>query len=244
MKMFIKALFTFFLAVGFLIVEAMAYNTFHPEADETLNEGKVWAITTFKKGDIRAKTAFRAWIPYPAEKVWMVLIDTNSYHKIHSDYRDSRSLDKNQFELVAQKKPTSARAFYEMVGEQIFGSYHGRRKGRVWTSYVFQRFNFPWPLKDRWNMMKVKNVESRAHKGEYRYEYKSYAGNFKDLRGYWELIPVPGKPGYTEFRGEYKADPGIAVPKFLAKKIFRASMRRSVKNYIKVLSSLKEGKKK
>ena len=83
--------------------------------------------------------------------------------------------------------------------------------------------------------MKVKNVENNAHKGEYKYEYKSIAGNFKELKGFWALVPIPSKKGWTEFRGEYKSDPGISVPHFLAKTVTRKSLRATVKDKIKVL---------
>lgn len=241
-KITLLSLFT----LCFLIIAQPAYaeNTFYPEARETLEEGKAWNKTFFKRHNTMVKNVCRAWYPYPANKVWKVLIDTNSWKDLHSDYTDSRTLDRNQFELVKEKKPINVKGFYELVGEQIFSSYYNRRAGGVWTSYVFQRFNFPWPLKDRWVVMKIKNNESKAGKGRYRYDYKTYAGTFKELKGYWELLPIPGKPGWTEFRSEYKADPGIQVPRFITRAVYKASMRRSVKQYTKVLAGKEKPSKK
>ncbi len=212
-----------------------AYDVFHPEADETLKNGSTWTEVSFKEGSTNATTVFRAWIPYKPADAWLVWTDTNAWKQIHSDYTDSRTLDKNQFDLVAQKSPSSIKDCYDLVGGENFSSTLGRHAGQVWTSYVLQRFNLPWPLADRWNVMKVKNDETKSGSGMYKYDYKTVAGNFKDLKGYWELIPIPNKPGWTEFRGEYSSDPGIAIPHFLAKKIFRASMERSVKEKMKVL---------
>ncbi len=178
----------------------------------------------------KARLIFRVLFPYPPDKVWPVLIDTNSWTKVHaSDYKDSRTLDQNQFDLVVEKQPTSIKAFYELIGEQSFPSQYGRKQGQVWTSYILQRFNLPWPLKDRWVVMKIKNDETKSAQGKYRYEYKMSAGNFRELGGYWELLPAEGKPGWTEFRGEYSTDPGVSVPHFLAKNIYPSSIRRSAK---------------
>lgn len=233
--MFILLCLIFFSVVPVV----QAYDTFHPEAYETLEKGKVWVKVFLKRHQYKARTVTRAWYPFPANDVWMALTDTNNYKSVYSDYSDSRTLDKNQFDLVVEKKPTNIKGFYELIGGQEFPSHYRRRAGRVWVSYIFQRFDLPWPLNDRWAVSKIKNDESKARRGKYRYEYESPVGNFKTLKGYWELVPVPGKPGWTEFRGEYESDPGIQYPQFLAKKIFKSSMRRSVKAITKVLEEKK-----
>lgn len=233
--------FTFFWSVIlFLSSGASAYDVFHPEADGELKEQDTWSEVTFKKdqSNTETKTAFRVRFPFAARDVWGTLINTNEWKNIHSDYTDSRTLNRNQYELIAQKKPSSVKAFYEIIGEQTYPSEHGRIKGGTWTSYVFQRFNMPWPLKDRWNVIKIKNIESNSAQNEYRYEYKMLVGNFKELKGFWELVPVPGKPGWSEFRGEYHVDPGIDVPHFLAKNLYKSSVKRNFKENAEVLEKM------
>lgn len=200
------------------------------DADET------WVESVFQKGETEVTTRFKLLYPFPPEKVWKVLIDTNSWKDTHSEYTDSRTLDKNQADLVDAKKPTQVKAFYELVGEEKFPSEHGRVPGKAWTSYVFQRFNLPWPLADRWVVIRIKNDEDSAKAGKYRYEYRMMAGNFAGLKGYWALEPSKDYPGYTVFSGEYRSDPGISVPQFLAKKIFKASIKRAAKENIEILN--------
>ena len=221
--------FPFFYGGG-----AAAYDAFHPEADPVLEEKGVWSQTIYKSNSM-ASTEFRVWFPHPPEKVFELLIDTNRWKEIHSDYTDSRTMNLRQFNLVLEKKPASVKEFYELVGEESFPSYHGRQKGGVWTSYVFQRLNLPWPLSDRWFVIKIRNDESQAFQGEYRYDYKMFTGNGRELKGYWKLLPVKGKKGWTEFRGEYKVDPGMQTPQVLWKAIFRASIRRSAKENLEAL---------
>lgn len=233
-----KRVFHLIIVVFALVLSlgAQAEDSFYPEANETLEKGKVWVKTTFKgRQDYEGHIIFRAWFPYPPNEVFEVLIDTNSYKDKYSDYDDSRTLDRRQYKLLAEKKPTTVKGFYEIVGDQIFPSEYNRRKGGVWISYVFQKFKFPFPLSDRWNVMKVKNDESKARQGRYRYEYDTLVGNFKTLKGYWELLPIPGKPGWTEFRGKYKTDPGIQYPQFLARTIIKSSIRKSAKSNMKIL---------
>ncbi|EKD42724.1 MAG: hypothetical protein ACD_73C00041G0004 [uncultured bacterium] len=232
MKLKLTLFITLFFCLPFTL---KAYDSFHEEANALLEKEGLWVDTDFKKDETMATTTFRAWLPFKAKDCWKIMTDTNNYVVYSKDYKDTRTLDKNQFDLVNQKQPDTINAFNELVGEQKFPSDHGRIKGSGWMSYVLLRFNFPWPLADRWVVMRIKNDESKSLQNTYRYDYKTFAGNFKELKGYWELLPVPGKPGWTEFRGEYKADPGIAVPQFLAKKIFKSSMKQTIETYKDVL---------
>lgn len=183
-----------------------------------------------------SRTTFRVWFPVSPDRVWPVLIDTNNWKKVHpSDYKDSRTLDKNQFDRIDHEKPKNTKAFYDLMGDQEFPSEWRRKKGGVWTSMHFQLLGLPWPLHDRWAVMKIKNNESHSAEGKYRYDYKMSVGNFKSLKGYWELFPIPDKPGWTEFRGQYDSDPGISVPQFLGRKIFRGAIKRNAKENLGVM---------
>lgn len=200
------------------------------------NHGGFYSNSNTTFHGTNSRTTFRVWFPIASDRVWQVLIDTNNWKDVHpSDYTDSRTLDKNQFDLVKQKKPDSVKAFYKLVGVQTFSSTMGRKEGKIWTHTNFQRFHLPWPLHDRWVVMKVKNDETSDSLGRYRYDYEMIAGNFKALKGYWELLPLPDKPGWTEFRGQYDSDPGIFVPQFLGRKIFRAAIKRNAKENLAVM---------
>jgi hypothetical protein len=225
-KIFYVILIVFFSAF-FSPNIVTAENSFYPEADDSLAEENLWTHTSFKKNDTSVKSVCRVWYPYPADKLWEILTDTNLWKEIHSEYTDSRSLRRAEYDKLGQLKPKSVKEFYEIVGENIFPSDLNRIRGGMWTSYVFQRFNLPWPLADRWLAMRVKNDESKRGQGFYRYEYKMNSGNFRELKGYWELVPIRGKKGWTEFRGEYKSDPGVAVPHFLTRSAFRSTMRKN-----------------
>jgi len=203
------------------------------------NHGEFYSNSNTTFHGTNSRTTFRVWFPISSDRAWQVLIDTNNWKKVHpSDYTDSRTLDKNQFDLVKQKKPDSVKAFYELAGAQIFPSTMGRDAGKEWIGYNFQRFHLPWPLHDRWTVMKIKNDETKALAGRYRYDYELTVGNFKALKGYWELLPLPEKPGWTEFRGQYDSDPGIFVPQFLGKTIFKAAIKRNAKENLEVMKKI------
>ena len=226
----------FFLFCALLLSPAsFAWDQFHSEADPTLKTDNIWTQTTFKKNDHAIRSAFRVWYPAKPQILWKVLTDTNLWKEIHSDYKDSQTLDKQRYDLVAEEKPHDIKAYHDIVGNAQFPSDYGRIPGGIWMSYDMQEFNFPWPFADRWAVMKVKNDESDAKKGVYHYEYKMVAGNFRESRGYWEILPLPDKPGWSEFRGEYRADPGIETPQFLTRALFKSSLKKAREENLKEL---------
>lgn len=224
-----------FLLITLFPFPAFAWNQFHDEADETLKTDSVWAQTTFKNKDHLIRSAFRVWYPSPPNALWKVLTDTNRWKEIHGDYKDSQTLDKKLFDLIDEKKPRNIKEYYEIAQGVAFPSNYGRIPGGTWISYNLQRFNLPWPFADRWAVMRVKNDESNSKKGLYHYEYKMVAGNFKESKGYWDILPLPDRPGWTEFRGEYRADPGIEAPQFLTRALFKASLKKSREENLKEL---------
>lgn len=218
-----------FLLLIFLLCSqpALAWNEFFSEADETLQNENLWARTTFKKNDGGIRSVFRVWYPHSPGAIWGVLTDTNLWKEIHGEYSDSHTLDKKLFDAVTAAKPKNIKAYYEIVGQPGFPSHYGRRNGGTWFSYVFQRFNFPWPFADHWAVTRVKNDETGAAKGHYRYEYKMTAGNFKESKGYWEILPHPTRKGWSEFRGDYRADPGFPAPHFITRSLFKSTLEKS-----------------
>lgn len=212
------------------------FDAFYPEALSTLQSGETWAQVQFKKDDPVAYMAFRVWFNYPPEIIWQNLRDINKWKEIHDNYRDSRTLSKKQAMLIKEKLPKHYNDVYPLIGPESFPSNHNRQKGEVWQTYAFQVLNLPFPLKDRWNVIEITNDETEFEEGKYHYQYHLIAGNFNKLKGYWKLIPVPGKPGWTEYRGEYEADAGVSVPKFLAKGIFPKTIKKNVENNKRLLA--------
>src|SRR3990167_924468 len=226
----------FILVFLFFSTNIHAYNTFHPEVDPELNEENIWVNTAFDKKATNVRTSFRAWMPHEAKILWPIMIDTNNWKNISKDYNDSRALDEGMAKLLENKQPQDIKELYKLICDKKITSDHGRLTDGKWTSYALQRFAFPFPLKDRWTVIKIKNDESSSSKSYYRYDYKMIVSNFKKLEGYWELTPIPNKPGWTEWRVYYESDPGINIPHFLAKSIYRSSLKKSAETYSKVAS--------
>lgn len=225
-----------FLILLLLVPGLVQAKAFHPEADGDLEKKMFWATSYFKPGTNVAVMNFRVWFQYPPEQVFQILIDTNRLKHWLDNFNDSRALTKQLFKNIINGNPRSHKEVVQIIGDNKISSRYNRQKGRNWTDYVYFQFNLPWPLTDRWAVQKVKVDETNFNKGNYRYDYKMHVGNFKKLEGYWELIPAPGHPGWTEFRGRYESNPGIPVPKFIMRKAAVTGLRKDVGAYRRVLN--------
>lgn len=208
---------------------------FHSEVNGQLATENFWANISFIEGSTATLAEFRAWYPFPADKVFTILTDTNNLPKVHSNYEDAASLTKQAFDQAVAKNPKSVDELDVILVKGKQASDAARKKDDTWTDYIYLNFNFPWPLSNRWTLQEVHIDETKAAQGIYRFDYKMRVGNFKTLSGYWELVPIEGKPGWTEFRGSYRADPGIPLPKFVTKAAAKTSLKKDFEDNKKVL---------
>jgi hypothetical protein len=227
---------TIILLVLLTIPLATSAKSFHPEANPTLEKDLFWTSSYFKKNSNAGVMTFRVWFKHPANKVWQTLTDTASFKDKMNNYSEAKTLSHVLFKKIVSANPQTYQETENIIGSNKLTSDHNRRKHKNWTDYIYFRFNFPWPLTDRWAVQKVKCNETNWRQHEYKLDYKTYVGNFVTLFGYWELVPVKGHPGWTEFRGRYESDAGISIPKFLSKKAMRSGLKKDVEEYRKILS--------
>lgn len=233
-----KWAFLLFFALLFVPSLGHAYNVFHPEADTELKETHIWTKINCKKSGETFAT-IRAWYPFPPEKVFQVITDTNHFSKIHKSYLDSYTLTETVFEEIVAANPQSADEVLKLIKDKKMDSFAHRNQNQNWKTYIYVNFDFPWPITNRWALQKISVDESNAPKGEYKYSYKMKVGNFKYLKGYWELLPIPDKPGWTEFRGQYESDANMALPPFVVKKALRLSLKKDFEENKKAIQKSK-----
>lgn len=209
---------------------------FYPEADVDLEEELFWTRIYFKPKSHTAVMNFRIWFKHPPQKVWKALTDTASFKAEMNNYNEAKTLTRTLFKKIVDANPKSYREAEKIIGPNQLASNHNRRPRKNWTDYIYFRFNFPWPLTDRWAAQKFKCDETNYRKGQYKIDYKAHAGNFKELIGHWKLKPIPGHSGWTEWQGRYESNAGVAVPKFITKKAMKSGLKKDTETYRKILA--------
>lgn len=212
---------------------------FHPEAQAQLEKENFWAGVVFTNDERYSVTSVRAWYNHPPEKLFLYLADTNLYVKVHKNYKDSKALSPKVFEDILVKQADSVESVLATIGSNQMESFAKRKAGQKWKSHAFLNFDLPWPLANRWMVQEITVDESRAAEGYYRFDYEVKLGNFKALKGYWELLPIKDKPGWTEYRCQYVSNPGIPIPKFVAEKAALISIRKDFEENRVVLTQQK-----
>lgn len=236
MRLRVHFIFSFvFLFLNFFSHLAVADDFFDGVPKELEEEHLVLKVDFDEEGKA-ARVRFRVWFQYAPDKVYKVLSDTMSFGPELSNFKTSRTLSKQVYKAIIDAKPSDAEGVLRIIGKNRFESDYNRQKDQNWTDYIFFEFNFPWPLADRWSVKKYRFDETNHNKGEYKADYKMYLGNFKKLEGGWRLRPAPGKPGWTEFYGDYYSDAGLSVPKFLVKKGVKTGFKKDMDDYRRLLS--------
>lgn len=217
---------------------AMALD-FHPEATAQLQKEHFWADVTFTGDESYSITSVRIWYNHSPDKIFAIMANMNAQVRNHKNYQHSKLLARNTFDNIISKSPDSMDSVLALIGDRTEPDFADRKASQKWSSQAFMSFNLPWPLDNRWFVQTFTVDETKASEGRYRLDYEVRLGNFKALKGYWELSPIPDKPGWTEYRAQYVSNPGIAIPKFVAKKAAIISIRKDFEENKVVLSQQK-----
>lgn len=166
-------------------------------------------------------------IEAPPELVWQIFYQANEWRRYGlPSLADSRSVT----EEIAREVGSSQKAgdFYKVLGERVFDPSLVRRKRSTWTSYAFQFYNIPWPLADRWMIVKTDFDETGLGKGVYKAQWTKAAGNVRTVDGTLLLTPFEGNKR-TLVSYDVVTDPGSNVPKFILRWGVKKTMPAAVR---------------
>lgn len=92
------------------------------------------------------------------------------------------------------------------------------------TPYLLQKFDFPWPMSNRWTLTRWKN-DSQPQQRMYSISYILVAGTLKKAGGGWSLRPHPSNPAWTLARYRTESDIGFQAPAILIKSASKKTTR-------------------
>jgi hypothetical protein len=155
-------------------------------------------------------------VQVPPKVVWRLFLQSNEWRRYGlPNLADSRAVTEEIARSVEDSKKVDD--FYKILGGQVFDPIKDQKKGVVWTNYAFQYYDFPWPLANKWMVLKNSQDETRAPEDVYRSSWVKVAGNVQTVNGSVSLEPFDNDPNLTLFKYHVESDPGSAVPKFLLK---------------------------
>lgn len=146
-------------------------------------------------------------------KVWEVVTDANSFQEFLPRLLRSRLVRFEELQRILQERPSSAAAVEALLSSPPPDLAHFRIPGRKYQGYHYGHLEAPWPIRDRWYIVRVHWDESQAARQIYTCSWSLTTGNLREYRGEWKVEPFGEKQTRLTYR--VVTDPGGFVPKFV-----------------------------
>jgi len=165
--------------------------------------------STTKRGEVLGV------VDAPPEKVWQVITDVNHFHEFMPRTIRSQMVTPENVQEVLQKKPTQAQEVEAILGPTAPDPALFRVPGQKYIEHLYGHVDLPWPMDNRWYVLKMQRDESHASQRRYTSSWSLIIGNLKENRGEWRLEPFGEHQTLALYR--LITDPGGPVPQFLVK---------------------------
>lgn len=236
-RFFTALLFLFPLLLLFLQTTEATYKVRKKETVPVFANASEERLYRLRHGEVLADGGYLpkgVWgrmeglIQAPPDVVWRLYLQANDWKRYRlPNLFDSRAVSEEVARFAASTQKVED--FYKVLGDRFFDPEKDRRKGGVWTNHTFQYFDIPWPIANRWFVVRSLNDETKAHEGIYRAEWVKAAGNVRTIEGEILFEPFEGRRNLTRMEYNVKSDPGSSVPKFLVKWGVKKSMPAAIR---------------
>ncbi len=234
----------FFLMAGLLVLSPSLEATFKvkkkpEEAKPVFQNAEEERLYRLGKGEILTDGGYLSkrggvWgkmagvIQAPPDVVWRLFIHANDWKQYGiPNMLDSRSVTAEIASAAAGSDKVEE--FYKVMGGRVIDTLTYQKPGGVWTDYTFQHYDLPWPVANRWMVVKNANDETRRGEGIFRCSWVKVAGNVRTIEGSLILKPFSDDRGRTLMEYNVRSDPGSSVPRFLVKWGVKKSMPAAIR---------------
>ncbi len=227
-----KKIVSVLLFISFFILSVSA------RATQAHSEGKDTKWERLRRGEVVSDGGYletggvwgrmEAFIEAPPRVIWRLFLAANDWNRYGlPSLADSRTVTEEIGHLSSQTE--NIHDVYHILSGRVFDPFANQKPGAQWINYALQHYDLPWPVKNRWMILKNTNDESRSLIGTYRTDWVKVAGNVKTVTGGVTLQAVAGEPEMTYLTYHVESNPGSSVPKFILKWGVRRSMPAAIR---------------
>jgi hypothetical protein len=218
-KIFLGGLFSFLLIFsGHLGAEADPFET------------KVRMVTKDIDG---ARAYLTARIHAPQEAVWQAFTDFNNHAEKYPQLDGSFCVQAIHTQEIIKKKLLNASTVKKEYRSKRCDPLQIRQKDKKWAMHVYQQFDYPFPLADRWFIGNIHFDETGAKaKGEFKMKGELIYGRQKIYQVSFTFKPHPKNPQHTLVNGDLWMDPGGIIMGWM----IRAASDVIIPEYIRKLN--------
>jgi carbon monoxide dehydrogenase subunit G len=149
----------------------------------------------------------------PSEKVWQVVIDANNFEQFLPRMIRSKLVRSEELKTILQARPNKASEVESLLGLTPPDISQFRLPGGKYTGYFYGHVEVPWPVGNRWYIVKVLWDESQAARHIYTSSWSFVIGSLRENKGEWKVEPFGDNRTLLTYR--VVTDPGGFAPKFL-----------------------------
>lgn len=200
-----------------VLLGALGFPSFSGAADlhSRMAAGEIISFSENVPGSAAKLGEVKGVVNAPPEKVWRVVSDVNHFKDFMPRTLRSRVVMPEKLEMLLQKKPTQAREVETILGPTRPDPDLFRVHGQKFVEYLYGMVDLPWPLGNRWYIIKVVRDETQAAKHRYTSSWTLVMGNLRENRGVWRLEPFGELKTLVLYR--LITDPGGIIPPFIVK---------------------------
>jgi hypothetical protein len=163
----------------------------------------------------------------PPEKVWEVVTDANNFQDFLPRMLRSRLVRQEEVNRILETGASSQAAVEAVLSSRPPPELaQFRLPGQQYSGYFYGLVKVPWPLGNRWYLIKLKWDETKAARHIYLCSWSLVTGNLKENKGEWRVEPFGDHKTLLTYR--VVTDPGGFAPKFFLKKFTLQTLPRII----------------
>ncbi len=186
------------------------------ELQDRLASGEIIASCDGVSGSNAKRCEAQGVVEAPPAKVWRVITGVNRFQEFMPRTLKSLVVTPEQLKEVLKARPTSASQVEGLLGPNPADPQAYRLAGRQWLVHLYSLLDFPWPVQNRWYIIKITNDETQAESHRYLSSWTLQLGNLRENRGEWRLEPFADQKTLVTYH--LITDPEVSLPAFLVKR--------------------------
>lgn len=220
MKKIFRSVFVISLAISSLGTAQVIDKEFDAKLLQSLREGDILSDVRRLDGSNVYRCQLIGFIPAPVYEVWGVISDYSHYYEFMPRTPVTFLVDPEIFNGEDNKTISSWNRF------EVDLRKHRVSECEENPFYFYNRFNLPFPLKDRHFVLKVERFPEK-----FKSQWIEVLGNTPVNRGNWLLVSFENDPKTTLAIYTLYIDPGLFLPQKL--------IRNGMKNLPEIMRALR-----
>ena len=183
---------------------------------DRLGSGEIISFCDDVPGTSQKRGEVMGVIDAPPEIVWQVITDVNNYKDFMPRTLKSMAVRPEKLKGILAQNPAAPPEVEALLDAAPPDPATYRVPGRKYSIYLYSLLDFPWPVSNRWYIIKILQDETLGASHIYKSSWSLEIGNLRENCGEWLLEPF-GK-NKTKVTYRLLTDPGGHLPNFLTKK--------------------------